>query len=65
MKLEFITKRNTNGHCNYLLIDTDKKVYSRNSARMIPDGYFTISKKDMDELLKRVQDDGYQSVDYI
>lgn len=65
MKLEFMTKRDTNGNRKYLLIDTNREVYSRDSAHMIPDGYFTISKKDMDEMLKRVQDDGYQSVDYI
>ena len=62
MIMEFKTKRNTNGHRNYLRIDTEKKEYSTFCHSMIMDG-IEIKEADRRILIKRVVDENYTEND--
>lgn len=58
MIIEFKTKRNTNGHRNYLRIDTDKKEYSTFCRSMIADGV-EVKEADRKNLIKELQENGF------
>ena len=62
MLLEFKTKRNTNGHRNYLRIDTEKKEYSTFCRRIVVDGA-EIKAADMKSILAQAKADGYTEND--
>jgi len=62
MLLEFKTKRNTNGHRNYLRIDTERKEYSTFCRRMTVDGT-EIKAVDMKSILAQAKADGYTEND--
>ena len=62
MIIEFKTKRNTNGHRNYLRIDTDKKEYSTFCHRMVVDG-IEIKAADRKNLIKELQENGFTEND--
>ena len=64
MILEFMTKRNANGHRAFLIIDTDKQVFATDVRVMIPD-YVEIKLRDMCEMRKRIENDGFKRVDFI
>lgn len=61
MILEFKTARNVNGHSKYLMIDTDKKTYSRECSRMIITG-LEIKARDYKDLLNQVIANKYMEV---
>ena len=62
MLLELKTKRNTNGHRNYLRIDTEKKEYSTFCRQMTVDGA-EIKSADMKSILAQAKADGYTEND--
>lgn len=65
MILAFITARNkTNGSRRYLIIDTEKRVYARNCARMIPEG-IEIAVSDYKALIIELNNNGYTEKDYL
>ncbi len=64
MFIEFKTKRNTYGHRKYLGIDTEAKVYSRQSPRMITEG-IEINSSDMEELIEKCERNEFEEVDFV
>ena len=64
MILEFKTKGNTYGHRKYLGIDTETKVYSRQSRSMITEG-IEIKSSDMKELIEQCKRNEFKEVDFI
>ncbi len=64
MIFEFKTKRNTYGRRKYLGIDTDKKVFSRNSTRIIVEG-IEIKANDYKAMLKDLADNGFDEVMFL
>lgn len=58
MIIEFKTKRNTNGHRNYLWIDTDKKEYSTFCRSIVADGV-EVKDADRKNLIEQVTNEGY------
>lgn len=54
MLMEFITRRNTYGHRNYIAIDADNKTYTTTCKKMIPEG-IEINKSDYRALLEMVK----------
>lgn len=64
MILEFKTKGNTYGHRKYLGIDTETKTYSRQSPRMITEGY-EIKSTDMKDMIEELKANGFEEVDFI
>lgn len=61
MILEFKTARNkTNGSRKWLHIDTDKKKYTTQCPRMIPDG-IEIKAKDYRSIIEMLHEEGYKS----
>lgn len=62
MLLEFKTKRNTNGHRNYLRIDTEKKEYSTFCRRIVVAGA-EIKSADMKSILAQAKADSYTEND--
>lgn len=53
MILEFMTKRNLNGHRQYLAVNTDDKTYSTDCPRMITDG-IEIKSRDYKSLVNEL-----------
>jgi hypothetical protein len=64
MILEFKTKRNANGHREYLGIDTNAEIYARQNRYMIPPG-IEIKSSDMKELIKQCERNEFKEVDFI
>ena len=64
MILEFMTKRNTNGHRNYLAIDTGAMAYSRQCRYMVMDG-IEVSAKAYKELVEKCVRNEYTERDYV
>ena len=62
MIMEFKTKRNTNGHRNYLRIDTEKKEYSTFCHSMVMDG-IEIKTAERKNLIKELQENGFTEND--
>lgn len=62
MIIEFKTKRNTNGHRNYLRIDTDKKEYSTFCHSMVMDG-IEIKATDRKILINELKENGFTEND--
>ena len=59
MLLKFATKRNTNGHRHYLLIDTDKKHYSTQDRWWVRSEFVEVKKSEYNELIAQASEDGY------
>lgn len=60
MILEFKSPRNTNGHREYLKIDTEKKTYT-DMPSFIPQG-IEITRKEISEIKGEAIKDGYKAV---
>lgn len=65
MIIEFkTTNKNTYGRRQYLGIDTDKNIFSRNSSRMIIEG-IEIKTRDYRDLITKLKSEGLREVEYI
>ena len=60
MIIEFKTPRNTNGHREYIRIDTEKKTYA-DMPSFIPQG-IEISRKEIRDLKAAAIQDGYKAI---
>ena len=63
MVLEFKTARNINGHCNFLTIDTDKKVYARESSSWYGQDAILIKASDRKKLINQCESLHYTEVE--
>ena len=61
MILEFKTKRNINGHRNYIIIYTDTKEFCLESSTMIIYG-IEIKVSDYRDIIKTLKDNGYTQI---
>lgn len=64
MILEFRTKANMNGHRKYLCISTENKTFSRFNPRIISGG-IEIKTTDLNELVERLENAGFEEVNKI
>lgn len=62
MIIEFKTKRDANGHRNYLRIDIEKKEYSTFCHSMFVDG-IEIKAADRKNLIKELKENGFTQND--
>lgn len=67
MILRFATKRDVNGNRLYLIVDTDKKEYSRHNSKWFHrDDFIQVGKQDMVKILYETAGNGeYEEVDNI
>lgn len=66
MKINFCTKRNAAGWRKKLLIDTDKKQFSRESAHWFcREDFVEVSTGDFRRMLEKVQHEGFTQVDFL
>lgn len=66
MILKFATKRDKNGNRYFLAIDTDKKIFSRESAHWYSREDITeVSKTDRRKMIDQAEAANYTEVDYI
>lgn len=64
MIFKFATKRDINGNRYYLMIDTEKKIYSRQPHRWFCREDFTeVTKTDKRRLIETLKKDGYTETD--
>ena len=64
MFIDFMTRRNVNGNRYYLRIATGTNEYSRMFPSMIPpDGVIEITKRDYDNLIKKLKFFGFKEVE--
>lgn len=65
MILTFMTKRNANGHRNYLIIDTDGKLYARNPRGIVwKDDATETTAKELKAIFNKVSQE-YKETDFI
>lgn len=65
MMLHFRTKRDVNGNCMYLGIDTEKQEFSRQSRGWIDREYPELKQKDYRWMIGQLQRFGWQEIDCI
>lgn len=65
MFLHFRTKRNVNGHCKYLGIDTDKKQFARESNGWISREYPEVTAAGYNEILSQLKRAGWEEIERI
>ena len=68
MILSFATKRGANGLRKWLVMDTERKEFSRDCRRFCPsrDDFVEIGDKDRKKLLSEIEDrPGWREVDYV
>lgn len=62
MKEYFKTKRDINGNTYTLIIDHEKKTFSRDYNPFNYSGYITITRKERATLINNLQESNYQEV---
>ena len=66
MIIKFSTKRDRNGNRYYLILDTDKKQYSKTASGFYhKDDYIEVTKREKHSLEIRALADDYKEVDSI
>ena len=62
MILQFRTKRNANGNCKYLAIDTDAETFATSPRGWISKDIPEIKSKDMDAIREQAEQNGYRRI---
>lgn len=62
MILQFRTRRNANGHCAYLALDTTAQTYATEPRSWISKDIPELKSRDLEMLLDRVAADGWERV---
>lgn len=66
MIIKYSTKKDINGNRYFLGIDTDKKVFSRESAHWFcREDIIEISRKDRRRIVDELENNGYTEIDYM
>ena len=65
MIIHFRTKRNINGHCKYLGIDTENKQFARESSHWISAEYPELKKSDYNALVEQLRREKWQEIERI
>lgn len=63
MFMQFRTRRNVNGHCLYLALDTNSKTYSTDPRSWIAKDIPELKTGDLKTLIERVAAEGWTRVD--
>ena len=65
MIIQFRTKRDINGNCKYLGIDTDSKQYARESSHWISKEWPELKKADYNALVEQLRRGKWQEIERI
>ena len=66
MKISYCTKRNAAGWRKKLIVDTDKKQFSRESTHWFcREDFAEVSIGDFRRMLEKVEKEGYTQVDFL